>query len=84
MEIKIIDQIQQTAKEVEEQLPVLKAVNPIQSTIIGETLSRIKSLSPEYCDLSYNDLIAKYKLGLKNEQSVKLVYNGFLRFSALI
>lgn len=103
MEIKIIDQIQQTlekflnaknpnqstiiwdplsktVKEVEVQLPVLNAVNPIQSTIIGDTLNRIKSLSPEYCALSYNDLIAKYKLGFKNEQSVKLVYNGFFTF----
>ncbi len=80
MEIKIIDQIQQTVKEVEVQLPVLNAVNPIQSTIIGNTLSRIKSLSAEYCALSYNDLIAKYKLGFKNEQRGKLVYNGFFTF----
>lgn len=85
MELKIIDQIQQTAKEVEVQLPVLKAVNPIQSTIIGGTLSKIESISQKCYALFDENMITKYKLGFKNERSVaefykSVVYNGFLTF----
>ena len=85
METLIETEIKQTIKEIKDQLPALKAVNPIQSTIIEGSLYNKENGFANCCALFDENLITKYKLGFKNEESVKMfyksvVYTGFLTF----